>query len=72
MPLDSGTWRGERFAAAAAQVVDDGNGFLRQSLVVGGLDEAPSEMHRRVDFDIDDVDAGIAELVRIHREADTN
>lgn len=61
--------QGERFAAVAVQT-DYGNGMLRDSLIVIGLDATLSRVQRQVDFDIDDVDRAIAELDRMYSQAD--
>ena len=63
--------RGERFAAVAVQT-DYGNGMLRESIDVIGLDATLSMMQRQVDFDRDDVDGAIAELDRLHSQADAS
>jgi hypothetical protein len=63
--------RGDRFAALVIQT-DYGNGFLRESIIVVGLDATLSKLQRHVDFDIDDVDGAIAELDQVHSQADAN
>jgi hypothetical protein len=63
--------RGERFAALVVQT-DYGNGFLRENISVIGLDATLSKLQRHVDFDLDNVDGAIAELDRMHRQADAN
>jgi hypothetical protein len=63
--------RGERFAAVAVEV-DYGNGMVRENICVVGLDATLRRTHRQVDFDVEDVDRAIAELDRLHREADAN
>jgi hypothetical protein len=63
--------RGERFAALAVQL-DYGTGMLSESIFVIGLDATLSLAHRAFDFDRDNVDGAIAELDRLHRQADAN
>ncbi len=60
--------RGERFAAALV-CIDYGNGMLRESIQVLALDASLSLLQRQVDFDTEDIDAAIAELDRLHAEA---
>jgi hypothetical protein len=61
--------RGERFAALAVQT-DYGNGMLVEAIEVFGLDATLRRLHRQVSFERDDIDGAIAELDRLHREAD--
>ena len=63
--------RGERFAAVAVQTVY-GNGMLLETINVIGLDATLSLRQRQVNFDRDDVDAAIAELDRMHSQADAS
>ena len=63
--------RGERCSAGILRV-DFGNGMLRESIVVQALDATLRLVQRAVDLDIDDVDGAIAELDRMHRQADAN
>jgi hypothetical protein len=63
--------RGERFAAMAIQT-DYGNGMVFDSVHVLGLDSDLSLVRREVDFDRDDVDAAIAELDRMHSQAEAS
>jgi hypothetical protein len=63
--------RGERFAAVAI-LTDYGNGMLSDAIDVIGLDATLSLMQRQVTFDRDDVDGAIAELDRMHREAEAS
>jgi hypothetical protein len=57
--------RGQRFAALIFRV-DYGNGMVRESITVIGLDTTLRLLHRSVDFDDDDVDGAIDELDRLH------
>jgi hypothetical protein len=63
--------RGERFAASMFRL-DYGNGMLHESILVTSLDATLSLLQCAVEFDLDDVDGAIAELDRMHRQADTN
>jgi len=60
--------RGERFAVIGIEI-DYGNGMLAESVHVFGLDATLSLLQRDVDFDLDDLDGAIAELDRLHSEA---
>jgi hypothetical protein len=61
--------RGERFAAVAVQTVY-GNGMRNEALQVIGFDATLSQFQLIVDFDIHDVEGAIAELDRLHRQAE--
>ena len=61
--------RGDRFAAALVRL-DYGNGMLFESIHVLALDATLSLAQREIDFDLDDIDGAMAELDRLHREAD--
>jgi hypothetical protein len=61
--------RGERFAAVVYSI-DYGNGMVRESITVIGLDATLRLAHRFIDFDVDDIDGAIAELDRLHSQAD--
>jgi hypothetical protein len=63
--------RGERFAGVAVRV-DYGNGMTFDAIQVIGLDAALSLLQRIVDFDPDAVDGAIAELDRMHSQADAS
>jgi len=63
--------RGERFAAVAVQM-DYGNGMLGDFIVVIGVDATLITAQRMVSFDVDDVDAAIAELDRMQSQADAS
>jgi len=63
--------RGERFAAIAMEV-DYGNGMTIESIHIFGLDPSASLLQREVDFDLDDVDGAIAELDRLHSQAEAS
>ena len=62
--------RGERFAAVAVHV--DYDGLLLETISVVGLDATLGLLQREFDFDIDDVDGAIAELDRLHQQADAS
>jgi hypothetical protein len=62
--------RGERFAAVVYHI-DYGNGMVRESITVIGLDATLRLAHRFIDFDVDDIDAAIAALDRLHSQSDT-
>jgi hypothetical protein len=61
--------RGERHAAVVYQI-DYGNGMVRESISLIEVDETLRRAHRLIDFDVDDVDGAIAELDRMHRQAE--
>jgi hypothetical protein len=61
--------RGERLAALAYRL-DYGNGMVRESIVVIGLDATLGLMRRSIEFDVDDVDGAIAELDRLHSQSE--
>ena len=63
--------RGERFAMAGVRV-DFGNGMLTEFIVVVGADATLRLRQRQILFDRDDVDGAIAELERMHRQADAS
>ena len=63
--------RGERFAAVAVQF-DYGNGMRSDYINVFGFDATLRLLQRQVDFDRDDIDGAIAELDRMHRQADAS
>jgi hypothetical protein len=63
--------RGERLAALAYRL-DYGMGMVRESILVMGLDATLSLMHRGIEFDVDDFDAAIIELDRLHGRTDTH
>jgi hypothetical protein len=63
--------RDERLAALTYRL-DYGNGMVRESIVVVGLDATLGRMHRSIEFDVDDVDGAIAELDRLQRQADAS
>ena len=63
--------RGERFAAATIQL-DFGNGMLIESVHLLALDPNLALVQHVVDFDIDDIDGAIAELDRLHSQADAS
>jgi hypothetical protein len=60
--------RGDRFAAGHVRI-DYGNGMLFESIHVLALDAEMRLVEREVDFDRSDIDAAIAELDRLHRQA---
>jgi hypothetical protein len=60
--------RGDRFAAGHVRI-DYGNGMLFESIHVLALDADARLLQREVDFDRSDIDAAIAELDRLHRQA---
>jgi hypothetical protein len=60
--------RGDRFVAALIRI-DYGNGMLLEAVHVFALDATLSLAQREIDFDVDEVDAAIAELDRLHLEA---
>jgi len=62
---------GERFAASVLEI-DYGDGMISETLVVLALDPTLRLIQRTVEFDVDDVDGAIAELDRMHTEADAN
>jgi hypothetical protein len=61
--------RGERLAVCRAGV-DYGNGWTTESIQVLQLDATLTLVQRSVHFDADDLDGAIAELDRLHTEAD--
>ena len=63
--------RGERLVAARL-VVDYENGFVLTAIQMLQLDATLTQVQRAFDFDVDDLDAAIAELDRLHRQSDTN
>jgi hypothetical protein len=63
--------RGDRLAAQSIEL-DYGNGFTWESITLIELDAGLSLMQRAVDFDVDDVDAAVAELDRVHGQADAS
>ena len=63
--------RGDRLAACRLEV-DYGNGLTCESIQVIELDATVTLVQRVVDFDVDDVDGAIAELDRLHSEADAS
>ena len=63
--------RGERLVAARL-AVDYDIGFVLEAIQVLELDATVTRVQRAFDFDVDDVDTVIAELDRLHSQADTN
>ena len=63
--------RGERLVAARL-VVDYDIGFALEAIQMLQLDATVTRVQRAFDFDVDDVDTVIAELDRLHSQADTN
>jgi hypothetical protein len=63
--------RGERLVAARL-VVDYDIGFVLEAIQMLQLDATVTRVQRAFDFDVDDVEAVIAELDRLHSRADTN
>jgi hypothetical protein len=61
--------RGDRLVAALIRI-DYGNGMLLEAIHVFALDATLRLGQREVDFDHDDVDGAIAELDRLHAQAD--
>ena len=52
--------------------VDFGNGMLTEFIVVVGADATLRLRQRQVLFDPDDVDGAVAELDRMHRQAEAS
>ena len=63
--------RGDRIATCRVSA-DYLNGWTTESIQVLELDATLSLLRRDLDFDVDDVDAAIAELDRLHQQADAN
>jgi hypothetical protein len=63
--------RGDRIAVCRVSV-DYSDGWTTESIEVLELDASLSLLRRMFDFDHDDVDAAIAELDRLHSQADPN
>jgi len=63
--------RGERLVAARL-VVDYDIGFVLEAIQMLQLDATVTRVQRAFDFDVDDVDTVIAELDRLHRQADAS
>ena len=63
--------RGDRIAACRVSV-DYPNGWTTESIQVLELDASLRLLRRTFDFDPDDVDAAIAELDRLHSQAETS
>ena len=63
--------RGERLVAARL-VVDYDIGFALEAIQMVQLDATVTRVQRGFDFDVDDVDTVIAELDRLHRQADAS
>ena len=61
--------RGERLVAARL-VVDYDIGFALEAIQMLQLDATVTRVQRAFDFDVDDVDTVIAELDRLHSQAD--
>ena len=61
--------RGDRLAVCWLEA-DYGNGWTWESIEVMELDTTLTLIQRMVDFDVDDVDAAIAELDRLQSQAD--
>ena len=56
----------------AGLLADYPNGWTTESIQVLELDASLSLLRRMFDFDLDDVDGAIAELDRLHSQADPN
>ena len=63
--------RGERLVAARL-VVDYDIGFVLEAIQMLQLDATVTRVQRAFDFDVDDVDTVIAELDRLHSQADAS
>lgn len=58
--------RGDRFAACRLNL-DDGNGWVHESVIVIGLDSTLTMVQLLIDFEPEDVDGAIVELNRLHQ-----
>jgi hypothetical protein len=63
--------RGERFAACLLEI-DYGDGMISETLHVLGLDPTMRLMQRTIEFDVDDRVGALAELDRLHDQADAH
>ena len=63
--------RGERFAAMLLKI-DYGNQMVTESVHILGLDATLSVVQCDIDFDLDDMDAVIAELDRLHQQSEAS
>jgi hypothetical protein len=61
--------RGDRFAVCRYDL-DDGNGMMTENLGLIGLDVTLTLVEVIIEFDADDVDATIAQLDRMRRQAE--
>jgi hypothetical protein len=63
--------RGDRLAAGKVEIVY-GNGWTLEAIQLMELDSTLTMLQRYVDFDVDDIDGAIAELDRLHSQADAS